>query len=289
MKDIIFEKYQKLINSISYREDQQEALSDLLLWENKSKKLKCFYAPFDYVNEQAKIILVGITPGKTQMNRALNAVNSTSDDLSNVMRGIKREGSFSGEPMRKNLIEILNKVGYQKKLGIACSSELWNQHDNLVHFCSLLKYPVFLGGSNYNGNNPKLLDSTPELNQMIREHFVKDLLMISKDAILIPLGSKVTSVCEQLKKENLILQNMVYFKNSPVALPHPSGANQESIALLTIDNYPTKDEYLEKMYAKYLSTPTKNGTEHKTKSEYCKSRVSRWEDILFVRQAYEMA
>ena len=87
---------------------------EFLLWENPRTRLSCYYAPFEYLNSEAKLILVGITPGGTQMNRALNAARTalgSGTPIATAVRHVKREGSFSGT-MRPNIVAMLNKLGY---------------------------------------------------------------------------------------------------------------------------------------------------------------------------------
>src|SRR5260370_16603908 len=46
-----------------------KTLDSLLLDHNG--RLSIYYAPFDYVNLEAELVLVGVTPGRTQMYGAL--------------------------------------------------------------------------------------------------------------------------------------------------------------------------------------------------------------------------
>lgn len=43
--------------------------------------VKIYYAPFEYINPEARIVLVGITPGPTQM---VNANNEARQALAEV-------------------------------------------------------------------------------------------------------------------------------------------------------------------------------------------------------------
>lgn len=284
--------YSEIISNISHRCDNEPPLKELLLWKNEQKKLECFYAPFEYVNYDAKIILVGITPGGTQMNRALNAASKSianNENIEEAIRLVKKEGSFSGS-MRANIINTLNRIGCQQTLGVTCSSKLWSTDNNLVQFCSLLKYPVFVKGKDYNGT-PKPF-SVPELEQLVHQEFVQDLALINSDAILIPLGDMVASVILELDKQGLIPQKILKFEGKIVAPPHPSGANAESRTLLLEANYPKKEEYQERMYQEYLRKKPwlkKEGRKPQTEEKYKKARAARWESMLFVRQAYELS
>ena len=41
---------------------------------NKEDNIKIYYAPFDYINPKAKIMIVGITPGLQQMLQSFEVV-----------------------------------------------------------------------------------------------------------------------------------------------------------------------------------------------------------------------
>lgn len=42
--------------------------SDIFLLEsNEKKKINIYYAPFEYVNNTAKVVIIGITPGYFQL------------------------------------------------------------------------------------------------------------------------------------------------------------------------------------------------------------------------------
>ena len=59
--------------------------------------------------------------------------------------------------MRNNLIDMLDEIGLNRKLNISSCSEMFNEENNLMHTTSLIKYPVFINGKNYNGHNPEIL------------------------------------------------------------------------------------------------------------------------------------
>jgi hypothetical protein len=249
--------------------------------------LACHYAPFEYLNKEAKLILVGITPGGTQMNRALNAARVAllaGISVEDAVRRVKREGSFSGA-MRPNIVATLNRLGYQRKLNISCVSRLWSDSDHLVQFCSLLKYPVFLKGKDYNGTPSPTRDA--DLQTMLLEQFVPDMQALPH-ALLVPLGDTVLETVMALKQQGHIPQDLMMFEGRPVAPPHPSGANAESIALLLEENYPTQEEYERRMYDAYLARAPwkKKAGKPQPEANYRSARASRWKSMLFVRRAY---
>lgn len=271
------------------RRDDDAPRPEFLLWENPRTRLSCYYAPFKYLNTKAKLVLVGITPGGTQMNRALDAARialSNGTPIETAVRHVKREGSFSGS-MRPNIVATLNRLGYNTKLDLSCSSSLWSTHDHLVQFCSLLKFPVFVDGKDYNGKPAPLKDA--DLTRMLNEHFLKDLQALPRDAMLVPLGETVLETLLALKKQGGIPQDLMTFEGQPIAPPHPSGANAESIALLLVERYPSQVEYAERMYRDYLVRAPwnkKSTGEAQPEAKYKAARNSRWKSMLLVRRAY---
>ena len=61
----LFATYGSVIASFKDVKDRQN-----LLLEDFGKE-RIYYAPFDYVNPKARIIIVGITPGEVKMNNML--------------------------------------------------------------------------------------------------------------------------------------------------------------------------------------------------------------------------
>ena len=111
----------------------------------KDKNIEIYYAPFDYVNQKAKIMIVGITPGFQQMLQSYLVINQGKS-----LRAVKDQSSFKGS-MRVNLIRFLNELEVNKYLKIKSCESLFDKDGNLVHTTSLVKYPVFDMGKNYSG------------------------------------------------------------------------------------------------------------------------------------------
>ena len=91
-----------------------------------------------------------------------------------------------------------------------------------------------------------------------------------------------------LKKQGLILQDLMQVKGKYIAPPHPSSANAESIALLLEPDYPTEKEYAERKYSDYRSRKDwiKKSTQPQSEERYKAARTARWKSILILRRAY---
>lgn len=198
-------------------------LDSLLL--DHDRRLSIYYAPFDYVNVNAKLVLIGITPGRTQMNSAVEEAKRQLEcgaDLEAASLAAKRMASFSG--MRKNLVAMLDYFGINKWLGVNSCHQVFGNANQILHATSVLRYPVFLDTSNYNGS-PKV-SKNKFLQRYVRDYFANEVSQI-RNALFIPLGSSVSDALTWLTAEGLIENQRVLS-----GFPHPSGANNERVSYL---------------------------------------------------------
>ena len=177
---------------------------------SRDKNIEIYYAPFDYINSKAKIMIVGITPGFQQMLQGFEVINKGGS-----LKEVKDQSSFKGS-MRNGLIKYLDELKVNNILKINSSESLFDKDSKYLHTTSLVKYPVFDKGNNYSGAN--ILKKKLLIN-FIEQNFLEELKQF-KNAIIIPLGNTVSSTIEFLEsKYNLNLK--CFLKG----FPHPSGAN----------------------------------------------------------------
>ena len=201
-------KYLKQIKSLK-KISKQNIISNKFLI-NSDGNIKIYYAPFDYINSKAKIMIVGITPGYQQMLQSFEVINDGKS-----LKEVKDLSSFKGS-MRTTLIKYLDALKINKKLRIKSCESLFNINSRYLHSTSLIKYPVFDKGKNYSGSN---LLKKKILLDFLETHFVKELKKLDK-TIIIPLGNTVSSTIDYLNdKFNLKLK--CFLKG----FPHPSGLN----------------------------------------------------------------
>jgi hypothetical protein len=190
----------------------------------EDRRLIGYYAPFDYLNTQAKVVLVGVTPGPTQMlesyaivRDALRAGRTDEDAL----RSVKAHASFKG--MRRDLARWLNDLGLAPVLGLPSCAELFEDSGRgLLHTTSAVRYPVFArkrDGSltNYSGSSPGLT-AHPWLRAMIETTLAPELAALGP-SIVIPLG--------QANRAIAYLQELGAIDPARclLGLPHPSPAS----------------------------------------------------------------
>lgn len=215
-------QFDKYINDILELQnfEKEDILSNKFLLE-KENNMEIYYAPHnEIINKNAKIFIIGITPGWTQTQIAYKtAQNGLIQNLSNeeIKNECKKNSRFAGS-MRNNLIEMLDELGLNEKLNINSCSELFDKHDTMLHTTSLIPYPVFINKKNYTGSNPKILDNKI-LTFYFKKYFYEEVEEL-QNAFLVPLGNSVEEVLEFMIKSGLIKEKQCLF-----GFPHPSGAN----------------------------------------------------------------
>ncbi|WP_426037998.1 hypothetical protein [Brevundimonas sp. DC300-4] len=211
----------RTVDLAAYRRGQTPA--ELTIGEHGTVSVS--YAPFDFINRSAELVLVGLTPGRTQAANAIEALqqafaaDKTQDE---ALRIAKSTASFSGS-MRSSLVAMLDAVGVPAKFGRTSAQEFFASGSDLVHFTSALRYPVYLAnGDNYSGAPDPL--GHPVLRSMIESHLAEEAAALPK-AIWVPLGKGAAASLQHLVGCGVLDGRRVLS-----GLPHPSGANAERIA-----------------------------------------------------------
>jgi hypothetical protein len=123
-----YSRFREVLARIDPELPEEQMLSCSALRVHDDGWMALYYAPFDYVNEAARIILMGITPGRWQMCEACLAARqaiargATDDE---VLREAKNKASFAG-PMRANLVGMLDGIGIALQLDVASCASLFS-------------------------------------------------------------------------------------------------------------------------------------------------------------------
>ena len=228
MVNAAFRRYEPLLRNLGESELRLEVdAPDRLLMDTAlvgRRRIEIAYTPFDYVNPSARVVIVGITPGRHQMR---NAVLEASRRLKAgsapdaALAAAKKHAAFSG-PLRNNLVALLDFIGVNALFGIRSTSQLWDDRYDLVQFASAIRYATFVDGSNYSGS-PSMM-KTDILRRIWSEVLVDELRRIDR-GLVVPLGPKVTEVVVEAAARAGVARTQIL-----TGLPHPSGANAERIA-----------------------------------------------------------
>jgi hypothetical protein len=168
-------------------------------------RLVVYWLPLTEPNRNARVVLVGLTPGRKQAELAITAYKETGD-----ARAALRHAAFAG--MRRRMCGWLDDIGVADWLALASTAELFETRHDLLHSTSLIRYPVFVGkdARNYSGM-PRPM-SSPLLRSIVEDHLLPELELLS-DALVVPLGVAVSESLRDLEIDALY------------GFPHPSGAN----------------------------------------------------------------
>ncbi|WEM44870.1 hypothetical protein PTW35_26845 (plasmid) [Photobacterium sp. DA100] len=218
-----FNAYQHIITSLDFSQPSACQSEPLLI--GQSGALSAYYAPFDYVNREARVVICGITPGMQQARIALSQAQQAIADGADhqaALRQAKETASFAGA-MRNNLVNMLDTIGFQHYLNAQSCSVLFGELKAQVHYTSALRYPVFKDGKNYSGS-PSMV-SHPFLRSMLDTTLAEECRALDENTIFIPLGGKVEEALRYLANQGVIRDQQIL-----AGLPHPSGANAERIA-----------------------------------------------------------
>ncbi|HUY24585.1 MAG TPA: hypothetical protein VMV09_04690 [Candidatus Saccharimonadales bacterium] len=181
--------------------------------------IRVSYAPVDWVNRAASVVLVGITPGHYQATQAIaEARRCLGAGLSNntSLRRANQVAAFSGR-MRRNLVSMLDGIGLHDVLDLDTTEQLFTSHPRLVGCVSAISYPVFFQGQNYTGHRPPITKD-PLLRSLVVASLGAQLGMV-RDALVIPLGRAARDAVELLIDLNLLEEDRCL-----LGFPHPSPA-----------------------------------------------------------------
>lgn len=221
----LFFQFEAAIRALPLRERFERA--DLLIPAfrlHQDGPLEMYYAPFGSVNPSAAVVLLGITPGWTQMEIAYRVARREMDGggtAEEICRMAKQSASFAGT-MRTNLVRMLDDLDVPSSLGIGSASELFRSATALVHTASAIRYPVFVNGRNYTGHVPDLLRN-PFLRDCLESILAPELASVPH-ALIVPLGNAVSAGLQHLASLGALSVDRCLF-----GFPHPSGANGRRI------------------------------------------------------------
>ncbi|MCG6537011.1 MAG: hypothetical protein L7F78_20470, partial [Syntrophales bacterium LBB04] len=213
----LFSNFEAVIRALPVRERFDRA--DLLIPSlrlHQEDSLEMYYAPFGAVNPSTTIVLLGITPGWTQMEIAYRVARREVElgiPAEEICLRAKQKASFAGT-MRTNLIRMLDDLGVPSFLGIESTSELFGSAATLVHTGSVIRFPVFVKGCNYTGHSPDMLRN-PFLRGCVESMLAPELASVP-DALIVPFGNAVSSALGYLAGRGDVSAERCLF-----GFPHP--------------------------------------------------------------------
>ena len=224
MNTQLFSQYAQTIKSLSDADIAAGRFENLKMDSNG--KLAVYYTPFEFLNKDAKIMIVGITPGLEQFKKAVTAARDSlkkGEAPEVALEAAKKTAAFAGAT-RNNLIKLLDTIGLQKYLGLESCRSLFEDDFHLVQTSSLLRNAVLIDGKNYNGSSSMMRD--PLVLDQVTSYFLKDAQKLEQ-ALILPLGENAN-----LGVNYLVEQGLIDGKRVLSGMIHPSGASGERVAYL---------------------------------------------------------
>ncbi len=163
------------------------------------------------MNPKAEVVIVGITPGNSQLKGERKELDK---------REIKRRNAFAGS-MRPNLVNMLNFIGVNRLLGIESCSTLWEEDFDKVDMTSLLveaTYELKKDGMKEMFRHAQKIAKSEKLTRMLEEGFVKNCGRYENPVLYVACGPGVYDVLKKLQDEKKI-------EGFVAGIAHPSGAN----------------------------------------------------------------
>ena len=170
----------------------------------------------DFVNKNAKVVIVGISPGRNQMNTEIKGLSPEE---------AKKTRSFAGS-IRNNLVEMLDYIGINKYLGIDSCMTLWGEdYEQNADFTSVLKGCVMDTKKNtFISSIPLPMKNYPEIEEEFNKGFARDCSDYSDVLIWVALGDTVETILKELQDSGKIKAESIILN-----IPHPSGVNAGKI------------------------------------------------------------
>lgn len=157
------------------------------------------WAPFDWINDRADIILVGVTPGIRQATDALTELRrrlSVGASIEKAAEAAKVHASFAG--MRTLAARLMDSLGFAPAFGLSSCDELFGSAASRVHSTSVLRFLVLKNGRNFSGD--RRIMKRPMMRAMVYEHLVPELSALP-NAWIVPFGINALTVLETLVTE----------------------------------------------------------------------------------------
>ena len=220
-----FDDYVEKIRILPPVPKDSDVLNDHFLL-GREGRLEAFYAPLHGVTANARIVIVGLTPGLSQMLLAFRVARTLLAEgwrPPEIFGEIRRQMAFAGS-MRSNLIEMLDRIGVAERLELPSTAALFECASGQLYSTSALRYPVLRERRNYSGS-PKV-ENSQLLTEMTTSNLPQELEQLP-DALIVPLGRAVEGVLAYLGLDGS--------RRMLRGFPHPSGGNGHRVSQFKLE------------------------------------------------------
>lgn len=229
-----------------------------------------------------KVAIVGLSPADTQLQRFCDKYNRGASYEDAAL-----EAAFEG--LGRDLVRMMNGLGVARKLGLHPLSEETDLN-RCGHFLttSLIKCASLTVSGSSSDFDPWKYESNV---RCITDRFVPEMLHHASIEHILVLGSKAQrALSDKIQIKGVSVHDYLSGRGKVISyLPHPSGANRESVdlAVLGREVFPTMQEYQDLMWAKYKSKQVKKNKPLGNEESYKSTRASRWKSIARIRSQFD--
>lgn len=149
-----------------------------------------YYIPFEWTNSEARLVVVGITPGPTQLELAYRTASSKIKvglDDEGILKAAKMHGAFGGASMRPNLIRMMDHFGFADLFGVDSVEDFWGRRADVFMGTSVVPHAAFRRGKPFAGSFDEIMKSNA-LTECFLYDFVPSLKDIPDTAKFVALG-----------------------------------------------------------------------------------------------------
>ena len=200
------------------------------------------YVPFDHVKTDAKLVIVGITPGPTQRDDAYDEIGKLLRrglPDKEILRDVKKYAAFGGRFMRPNLERMIDVLGIMDLFGGGRAAELWQAQAHLLHATSVVPHAAFVGRKPFAGSFEQI-QRIGLLRRCFERDFLSTLSLLRRDAYYVGLGPTPAAALSFAADNGIIGASKIL---GWLAHPSSQGGSQVSVYLgeKTIDDLNERD------------------------------------------------
>ena len=193
------------------------------IFENKfllyfDKNFEIYYAPIEYVNHKAKIVIINMAPDLSEMLESFKLVNQ------GVSPKKIKDKLILKTKIDQNLIKNLNKLNINGVLNIKSCESLFDKNKNFLHTTSIIKFPTF-----YKNQRKIVIDifKNKVLLNFVEKYFLKELRKLN-NCIIVPINENVSSIINNLNIQ-YDLKLKCFLRQFPLLLNKTNSSNKISI------------------------------------------------------------
>lgn len=229
-----------------------------------------------------KVAIVGLSPADTQLRRFTEKYNRGASYEEAAL-----EAAFEG--LERDLVRMMNGLGVARKLGLHPLPEAIDlNRSGYFLTTSLIKCASLTVSGSSSDFDPWKYESNV---RCITDRFVPEMLAHNSIEYLLILGRKAEQALrKKIKISGISVHDYLSERGKKMLyLPHPSGANRESVDLASLDEteFPNLQQYQDRMWAKYKITKHEKGEKLGDEESYKLTRASRWEAIAQIRSVFD--